>query len=48
MDEWRLIDAELNASVELDVAMWPVALVERTDMVENAAAGGWPGGEEGW
>ena len=49
LDEWRLIDAELNASVELDVAMWPVALVEKAaDAVESAAAGGWPSGEEGW
>ena len=55
MDDWRLInaevdvDVELNASAEFDSAERRVALVEKAaDAVENAAAGGWPGGEEGW
>ena len=54
MDDWRLInveldvDVELNASAEFDSAERRVALVEKAaDAVENAAAGGWPGGEEG-
>jgi hypothetical protein len=43
LDEWRLIDAEL------DVMDWRAAPVEKaTSAVENTAASGWPGGEEGW
>jgi hypothetical protein len=35
--------------VELDVAEWRAAPVEKAgDAVGNTAAGGWPGGEEGW
>jgi hypothetical protein len=40
---------ELDAGTELDVAMWRVALLEKAaSAVENAMAGKWPGGEEGW
>jgi hypothetical protein len=48
LDEWRLIDAELVASVELDVAEWHVAPVDKVaNAMENDMMGGWPSGEEG-
>ena len=47
MDKWRLVDAELNAGVELDAAEWRAASVEKAaGTVENVVAGGRPGGEE--
>jgi hypothetical protein len=55
LDEWRLVDTELDAGTELDVAMWRIAMLEKATLVEktasaveNAMAGRWPGGEEGW
>ena len=49
MDVWRLIDAELDAGAELDAMEWLAALVEKVaSAVENAAVGGWLGGDEGW
>jgi hypothetical protein len=49
LDEWKLVDTELDAGTKLDVAMWRVALVEKAaGAVENATTGGWRGGEEGW
>jgi hypothetical protein len=49
LDEWRLVDTELDAGTELDVTMWRVALVEKAaGAVENATAGRWPSREEGW
>ena len=47
LDDWRLVNAELNA------AEWCAAPVEKTtpvekeaDVVENGTTGRWPGGEE--
>jgi len=47
LDDWRLVN------VELDVAEWCAAPVEKTtpvekgaDVVENGTTGRWPGGEE--
>jgi hypothetical protein len=35
--------------VEFDASEWRIAPVQKVvDAVENAAAEGWPGGEEGW
>jgi hypothetical protein len=35
--------------MELDIVEWRAAPVEKAvSTVENAVAGGWPGGEEGW
>jgi hypothetical protein len=49
LDDWKLIDVELDAGVELDATEWRTALVDKVAcVVENAATGGWPGGEEGW
>jgi hypothetical protein len=43
LDEWRLIDRELDA------AEWHTALVDKAaGVVENTTADGWPNGEEGW
>lgn len=43
LDERRLVDTELNA------AEWYAAPVQKAPgAVENAAAGGWSGGEKGW
>jgi hypothetical protein len=55
LDEWRHVDAELDAGVELDVTEWRAAPLEKAALVEkvagaveSAGAGRWPGGEEGW
>jgi hypothetical protein len=55
LKDWRLIDAEhdadaeLNVGAELDSTERRAAPVEKAaGVVENDAAGGWPGGEEGW
>ena len=48
-DDWRLINAELDASTELDAVEWRLAPVEKAvSAVENVTASGWPSGEEGW
>ena len=40
---------ELDAGAELNAVEWRAASVEMAaGAVENVAAGGWPGGEEGW
>jgi hypothetical protein len=49
LDEWRLVEVELDGGAELDVAEWRVAPVEKAaSAVESAAVGRWPGGEEVW
>jgi hypothetical protein len=35
LDDWRLVDAELDAGVELDAAEWRAAPVEKATMVEK-------------
>jgi hypothetical protein len=49
LDEWRLVEVELNGGVELDAAEWRAAPVEKVaSAVESAVMGRWPGGEEVW
>jgi len=47
LDDWRLVDAELDAGVELDAAEWHASPVDKATSVEkeagaveNAATGG--------
>jgi hypothetical protein len=55
LEDWRLIDAELDADTELNIGAeldsterHAAPMEKTTGAVENATAGGWPGGEEGW
>jgi hypothetical protein len=49
LGDWRLVDVELDAGVELDAAEWRSAPMEKAvGAMENTVAGGWPDGEKGW
>jgi hypothetical protein len=49
LDDWRLVDAELDVGAEHDTANWCATPVEKAaGAVENITLGGWLSGEEGW